>query len=119
MNKYYVNVVRGKSHGLLTYTGRINVSSRCWWDPGKKIPAGTYAGCSATTMDSKKNSSGGPREAIFIPKVRGFKGIFIHLGTSPKWSDGCIVIAESDVKRIYRDILEKNGRNVTVVIVDE
>ncbi len=119
MTTYEITVARGKSHGLLTYKGRITVSSRCWWDAGKKIPAATYTGCSATTMAKKLNSAGKPREAIFIPNVRGFKGIFIHMGTGPNWSDGCIVIAESDVKRIYGDILEKNGKNVTVVVADE
>jgi hypothetical protein len=119
MAAYSINVRRGKKNGTLTYSGGAIVSTTCWWDPVKKIPAGTYTGCSATTMAKKKNSSGQPREAIFLPNVPGFKGIFIHMGTGPGWSDGCVVIVETEILRIYNDILPKNGKNVTVIISDE
>jgi hypothetical protein len=69
-------------------------------------------------MDSKLNSAKKPREAVFIPNVAGFKGIFIHMGTGPNWSDGCVVIKEPEIKKIYNDIAPKNGKNVTVVISD-
>jgi hypothetical protein len=118
MPSYKVTVTRGKSSSTLTYAGSISVTTTCWWDPDKKIPKGTYSGCSATTMATKMNSEGKPREAIFIPNVLGFKGIFIHKGTSAAWSDGCVVIAEPEIKRIYNDIDPKDGKNVTVTIID-
>ena len=66
----------------------------------------------------KKNSAGNPREAIYLPSVPGYSGIFIHMGSSSAWSDGCIVIAESEIKRIYNDVTPKDGHNVTVEVVD-
>lgn len=92
--------------------------AKCYWDLTKKIPAGTYSNCSATTMARKKNSKGLPREAIFLPDIAGFSQIFIHMGKPPyeKWSDGCVVIEESKMTEIYNAISPKNGKNVTVVI---
>lgn len=112
---YTINVTRGTNNGTLTYTnGGVSVSTTCWWDPNQKIPANTYNGCSATTMSTKLNSQGSPREAIYIANVTGYSGIFIHMGTGPAWSDGCIVIDENDLLVIYNDIEPKNGNNVTV-----
>lgn len=110
---YEIRVVRGKTDGQLNYTGGISLSTKCWWDPVKKIPANTYTGCSATTMATKKF------QAIFLPNVPGYTGIFIHKGSSAAWSDGCIVIAESEIKKIYNDVMPKDGRNVTVIVEDQ
>jgi len=118
MSDYKITVERGKSEGTLTYKGSIDLSTKCWWDLVKKIPSGTYPGCSATTMNKKKNSAGNPREAIYIPDVLGFSGIFIHMGKSSNWSDGCILISESEIKKIYDDIKPKDGRNVTVEVTN-
>ncbi len=116
---YNIEVKRGKTDGDLTFTsGKTTISTKCYWDPLKKIPAGTYKNCSATTMARKKNSKGQPREAVFIPGVTGFSGIFIHMGKKPfaDWSDGCVVIEESKMLEIYKAIKPKDGRNVTVKI---
>ncbi len=119
MAKYTIKVNRGKKDGTLKFNqGAVNVSTKCWWDPKVKIPARTYTGCSATTMRSKKNSKGNPREGIFIPSVPGHKGIFIHMGTSAAWSDGCIVIKEIDLLKIYNAIVPKNGKNTDVIVKD-
>jgi hypothetical protein len=119
MASYSIHVLRdGKSSGLLTYEGNISLTTKCWWDPSKKIPAATYPLCSATHMTTKKNSQGGPREAVFLPNVRGFTGIFVHMGTGPDWSDGCIVIKESQMLKLFNDIQPKNGRNVAVTVED-
>ncbi len=69
-------------------------------------------------MARKKNSKGLPREAIFIPKVEGFTGIFIHMGKPPyeNWSDGCIVVDEEKIIEIYNSIDSKDAQNVTVTI---
>jgi hypothetical protein len=95
---------------------QANFPTKCWWDPKKKIPAGTYAGCSTTRM-SKKNDTGGTgkRHGVFIPDVPGYKGIFIHEGKSAAWSDGCIVCARARVVQIY-EAVPLNGKNITVVV---
>lgn len=117
MTTYTIWVSRtGKATGKLTYSGSFNLETTCWWDPAKKIPKGVYEKCSATHMSTKLNSKKQKREAIFIPNVKGFSGIFIHMGTSPEWSDGCVVIKESEVLKIWNDITPKNGQNVTVHI---
>jgi len=116
---YKITVTRGDEDGTLTFNGGGKmISTTCYWNADKKIPAGTYANCSATTMSRKKNSKGNPREAVFLPNVVGFSGIFIHMGKPPyaQWSDGCIVIEESKIVDIYKAITPKNGHNVTVVI---
>lgn len=112
-------------HMMAVFTGTLifigggkTVSTTCYWNQQKKIPAGIYTGCSATTMARKKNSKGLAREAIFIPNIPGFSGIFIHMGKPPyeKWSDGCIVIEESKVIEIYGAITPKEAKNVVVQI---
>ena len=118
MSQFTIKVRRGKTSGTLTYKGTFELETTCWWDLAKRIPAQEYSGCSATTMATKKNSSGNPREAIFLPNVPGFTGIFVHMGNSAAWSDGCIVIEEQLIKQIYNDIVPKNGRNVTVTVED-
>lgn len=115
---YTIDVARGKTEGTLTYQGSISVTTTCWWDLQRRIPAGEYPFCSKTRMATKKNSVGGKREAIFIPDVKGYRGIFIHKGNNAKWSDGCVVIVEDEMLKIWRDITPADGRNVTVTIRD-
>lgn len=116
---YTISVKRSIKDGNLEFTGGgKTITAKCYWNATKKIPSGTYVGCSATTMARKKNSKGLPREAVFIPNVKGFSEIFIHMGKPPyqQWSDGCIVIDESKIIEIYGAIRPKNGHNVKVVI---
>jgi len=40
------------------------------------------------------------------------------MGTGPAWSDGCIVIEEPEMLKIYSAITPKNAQNVTVEITD-
>ncbi|MCG6969147.1 MAG: DUF5675 family protein [Gammaproteobacteria bacterium] len=118
---YTINVSRGLATGTLSFTsGQTKVNTTCYWDTNRKIPAGTYEKCSATTMSHKKNSLGNPREAVYIPDVKGYSGIFIHMGKNPfeNWSDGCIVIAENEMLKLYNAISPKNSHNVKVVITD-
>lgn len=116
---YKITIKRSAKDGTLTFTAPgKNITTKCYWNLTKKIPAGTYSNCSATTMARKKNSKGKPREAIFLPSVPGFSQIFIHMGKPPytNWSDGCIVIDEAKIIEIYNAISPENGHNVTVVI---
>lgn len=118
---YEITIKRDKTDGILKFTSpNKEVTTKCYWNLMKKIPAGTYLKCSATTMSRKKNSRGNPREAIFIPGVVGFTEIFVHMGKPPypKWSDGCVVIDENIMIEIYNAITPKNGHNVTITIKD-
>lgn len=116
---YRITVNRSEKDGILTFKSNDKtITSKCYWNASKKIPARTYTDCSATTMSEKKNSKGKPREGVFIPSVPGFSEIFIHMGQEPyeKWSDGCVVIPEKKLLEIYDSITPKNGHNVTVTI---
>ena len=114
---FKITIDRAAKEGILRFTGGANlVNATCWWDPLRKIPAGTYTGCSATTMRSKLNSQGKPREGVYIPDVSGFSEIFIHMGNDASWSDGCIVIREPEMLKIYNAVRSKNSRNVTVIV---
>lgn len=110
---YTIYVNRGKNDGTVSFQcGSIKVLTKCWWDLTKPIMAKTYLGCSATNMTVKE------REAIYIPNTPGYDGIFIHKGTSPKWSDGCIVIPNNELLTIWKAIEPKNAANVIVVVAD-
>lgn len=116
---YTIKVLRGKTKGTLTYeSGTTKVETTCWWQLDNAIPAKTYHGCSATKMANKKNSKGEKREGIYIPDTPGHSGIFIHMGTSPSWSDGCIVIVEAELLKIWNSISPKDAANVIVVVDD-
>ncbi|MCZ6836276.1 MAG: DUF5675 family protein [Planctomycetota bacterium] len=114
VGNFTVVVKRGEKAGKLTCSG-AKISTTCWWDMNNKkgrIPAGTYKGCSATQMATKKY------DAIFIPNVSGWKGIFIHQGKGPKASKGCIVIAKSEMMKLHGKLYTKGGKNVTVKVID-
>lgn len=120
---YSIKVVRNTSNGsgILSYTsGNTSVSTTCWFELANPIPAKTYNLCSATTMSTKTNSSGGDREAIYLPNDQtGRRGIFIHMGSSPAWSEGCIVIIEPELLKIWNSISPKNGHNVSITITNQ
>lgn len=90
-----------------------------------KVDAGTYTGY-ATRMANKDDGwDGGKRQAIWLgPNVpvngtgRRSDGIFIHKGNSAAWSDGCIVIAEQELRRIWNAIQPKEQPNVEIRISD-
>jgi len=114
MADYTIEVKRGEKDGTLTCR-EAKVNTTCWWDMSNKkgrIPADTYNGCSATQMATKK------LDAIFIPGVPGWTGIFIHPGSGPKASKGCIVIKKAEMVKLYSAIEPKDGRNVTVKVID-
>lgn len=114
---YTIDITRNTLSGTLRYSN-LSIDCKCWWDLQVKIPAGPYHNCSATTMTHKKSSKGSAREAIYFSSVAGHTQIFIHMGTGPIWSDGCIVIEEKYLLQIYNDINPKNGKNVTINIRD-
>ncbi|MEI2782070.1 MAG: L,D-transpeptidase family protein [Candidatus Competibacter sp.] len=120
---YTINVVRGPDSGILTFqSGGVSVDTQCWWDKDVKVDAGSYTGY-ATRMANKYNADGTKRQAIWLGtgvpvnnNARKSNGIFIHKGTSAAWSDGCIVIEEKEVLKIWNAIDPKETGNITVVI---
>lgn len=120
---YTINVVRGPDSGILTFQhGNVSVDTKCWWDKEVKIDAGSYTGY-ATRMANKYNADGTKRQAIWLGigvpvnnNARKSNGIFIHKGTSAAWSDGCIVIEEQEVLKIWNAIDPKETGNITVVV---
>jgi hypothetical protein len=123
---YEIHVRRaGKAGTLIFETGSLRVETTCWWDPKVVVDAGDYTGY-ATRMATKRDGwDGGKRQGIWFGKrvpVNGgtgkSDGIFIHKGTSAAWSDGCIVIVEAQMRRIWDSIHPKEQPNVAVRIVD-
>lgn len=77
---YEITVYRsGQDTGTLTYDGEKikGIVTECWYDARNRIPAQTYTGCSATKMLSGL-------AGVFIPDVKGFRGIFVQPGSSPR-----------------------------------
>ena len=126
MANYRIQIHRTKtSEGRLNYHGSFSATFPCWWDPEDQIPSGVYAGCSKTYLNSKENSKGGKREGIYLANVPGRKGIFIHYWPGPGpgndlsvWSDGCTVVTEPDMLRMWNDITPSDAGNVTIEVRD-
>ena len=117
---YTIEVKRNitKGTGTLKFkNGSVSVNTKCWFELENPIPAKKYIGCSATHMRTKKNSQDKKREGIYIPdKQTNRRGIFIHMGTNASWSEGCIVIKEKEMLKVWNAIHPKDGGNVTVIV---
>ena len=117
---YTINVERelSKATGTLSYHhGDACVETSCWYQLENPIPEKVYTGCSATYMQTKKNSKGTEREGVYIPDEQTHReGIFLHMGVDPSWSEGCIVIEEEEMLKIWNSINPKDGHNVTVIV---
>ena len=117
---YIVEVERdiATGSGRLSYHhSDTSVDTTCWFQLKDPIPEKRYTGCSATHMQTKKNSKGEKREGIYIPDEQtGREGIFIHMGTDCSWSEGCIVIEESEVLKMWHSIEPKDAKNVMVIV---
>ena len=118
---YIVNIARPVGadieEGTIEFKdGGVTISATCWWDKANRIDAGTYMRCSKTHMATVGI------EAIYLPdavsKVTGAKEIFIHRGSSPDNSNGCIAVEVSAFATLWQHIKPLNGQNVTVVIKD-
>lgn len=121
---FEIRVKRDGKKGTLSFSnGGVGVTTPCWWDPAVVVDPGTYTGY-ATRMANKKDGwDKGNRQAIWLGKMvpvnngsRNASGIFIHKGTSPAWSDGCIVIQEAELRKIWTVIEPKEKPNVTVIV---
>lgn len=106
---------RTECKGSLTF--RVDGSERfttdCWEDPKRLIDAKDYVGCSTTIMHTKKH------KAVYIkPQQSGDpKDIFIHPGSNPDDSDGCIVCAKARVEEIWETV-PRDAQNITVIVAD-
>ena len=110
---YEITIRRGSGTTGRLSCPAVGVSEiACFWKKDKRIPVGTYKGCSTTKMDSKQ------KHAIFIPDVVGFKGIFIHKGKGPGSSDGCIIVPEEVIEKMWAAI-PADQKNITVKVFDE
>lgn len=101
--------------GKLTFfiDGTKKLETQCWWRAKDPIPAKTYTGCSTTIMEEKR------LKAVFLPNDQtGRVGIFIHAGSKPEHSEGCIVCSREVVEKIF-DIVPNDKKQMTVEVVDE
>jgi hypothetical protein len=124
---YEIRVVRRGKNGTLTFSnGSIDISETCWWDPEVVIDAGTYTGYATRMANKTDGTDGGKREGIWLGRGVPYNsgqgksnGIFIHKGTNPSWSDGCIVMAAAKVYQMWTSIQPKEQPNITVTVEDE
>jgi hypothetical protein len=124
---FTIDIVRGDVKGTLTFqSGDVSVNTTCWWAVDVRIDAGTYTGAATRMTNKDDGSDGGKREAIYLGKgvkyARGTKtadGIFIHKGTGPSWSEGCIVIAAHEVLKIWNCINPKEQYIVSINVSDQ
>ena len=124
---YEIIVKRSSDKGRLTFKfGDVNVDTTCWWDPTVKIDAGRYYGYATRMANKNDGVGGGKRQAIWlgtgVPSDNDTKkhdGIFIHKGTSAAWSDGCIVIPEQQVMKIWNAIQPKERPIIVIRVEDE
>lgn len=127
MSTYTINIKRGAAKGTVSFnSGNVSVSTDCWWDPDVKVDAGTYSGYATRMANKNDGTDGKKREAIWfgtgVPYNNGTGtsgAIFIHKGTSPSHSDGCIVCARNKVYEIWTAINPKEIQNVSIVVSDE
>jgi hypothetical protein len=124
---YEVVVRRGEREGKLTFSfGSVEVNTTCWWDADLKVDAGVYWGYATRMANKNDGVGGGKRQAVWLGKdvpssnnTKRHHGIFIHKGTSAAWSDGCIVIPEAEVMKIWNAVHPKEYPVIKVRIEDE
>ncbi len=101
-----------KCEGTLIFLidGSKKRETTCWENPGNLIDAKHYTECSTTIMASKGYKS------VYLPDSQtGKTGIFIHQGSKPEHSDGCIVCDKDVVQYIYNTV-PRDARNITVKV---
>ena len=124
---FTIDVLRKGADGTVTFkNGTIDISTTCWWDPEVVIDAGTYTGYATRMANKADGTDGGKREGIWLGKGVPYNsgagksnGIFIHKGTDPSWSDGCIVFKAALVYQMWSSIHPKEKANITVTVRDE
>jgi hypothetical protein len=124
---FTINILRGNDYGTLTFEcGEVKVNTQCWWDPALKIDAGTYIGAATRMAHKTDGFDRGKREAIYLGQgvwcnnsSRQSNGIFIHKGTGPSWSGGCIVADADKVLSIWQCINPKELYIVSIVVSDQ
>lgn len=117
---YAITVSRPKDSpdtGTLEFKdGGVTISTICWWAANNRIDPGVYTRCSKTVMFKLKH------RGIYLPdaksKVTGNKEIFIHSGSDPADSLGCIAVKAADFTTLYNHIQPADGFNITVTVVD-
>lgn len=117
---YRIDIMRAKApgeEGVLTFKDGIDmIQAKCWWDKNNRIDKGAYLNCSKTHMASSGY------EAIYLPdavsKVTGANEIFLHHGSGPQNSLGCIAVEKAKFDQLWNHIKPLNGRNITVNVVD-
>jgi len=121
IRNYTITIERPKDpqaeQGILRFVdGGMQIVTQCWWDKNNRIDPSSYARCSKTHMARL----GIP--AIYLPdavsKVTGEKAIFLHHGSSPQNSLGCLAVSKADFDVLWAHITPQNAQNVTVVIKD-
>jgi hypothetical protein len=92
------------------YDGGLSLYESCWFTNNPFEKGSSYTGY-ITRMSTKTDSKYPDqlRPGIYIPYPD--REIFIHEGTGPDWSTGCIVIDRDKMIELWNYIYEDNPRN--------
>jgi hypothetical protein len=124
---FTIDILRSGNKGTLKFqSGDVSVNTTCWWAADVRIDAGIYTGAATRMTNKNDGSGGGKRQAIYLGEgvkynhgTKTSDGIFIHKGTGPSWSEGCIVIVEFELMKIWTCINPKDAYIVTIGVSDE
>ena len=136
------------NRGTLQYRhGNVVVDTPCWWRL-KRIDPGWYVATATRMDNRFDGRTGKKREAIWFKSKAKFiypfgsipfnphpskdyweplpanngtttiKGAFIHKGSEPSDSDGCIVARDDEVFKIWNSINPKNEDNILIHVKD-
>jgi len=98
----------GSTSGTLRFPA-AGINETCWFASDTPVSRGSYTG-QATYMATKTDSrTGGARKGIYM-----FGNIFIHEGSDPTWSQGCIVISYDSMQRLWNYIGLENQVRIVV-----
>jgi hypothetical protein len=103
-------------------SGEAGVNTPAWFQPTTPerpwLEAGNYTG-QVSRLATKGHDGiiifGGPNN------ISSERGIFIHVGNSPSDSGGCVVIAGSQIRKLYSELSKiygHNGRRFTIRVID-
>jgi len=111
-----ITITTGRNAGTLEYvtSDGQRMIVWCYFRPTDTTPglSGDIWLVPGRTYDGQVSMMGSGLRGIIIDGngISSNRGIFIHQGSGPSNSKGCIVISKSDMDRIYDDLISRGYR---------